>query len=215
MQYQNYKSDFVLRESFVDITGKPVPLPDVDFTLRYWTKHGHWYIASRQDGVYKNCAPEGDTLLVFFKSHNLCEGKLHHELHLALDNAAFEDGTQNVYYPAELQILLWDKASSTEKLVSDLMADYTRGNAFVFSDFTPEQIEELQKPAMEAAEDTKKVIQLAEAAIQDTEDYRAMLQSLIDRAQYVVAGVPTGMEVESPAFVTIGNPSKPYELQQD
>ncbi len=63
---------------------------------------------------------------------------------------------------------------------------------------------------MEAAEDTKKVIQLAEAAIQDTEDYRAMLQSLIDRAQYVVAGVPTGMEVESPAFVTIGNPTKQY-----
>ncbi len=146
MQYQNYKSDFVLRESFVDITGKPVPLPDVDFTLRYWTKHGHWYIASRQDGVYKNCAPEGDTLLVFFKSHNLCEGKLHHELHLALDNAAFEDGTQNVYYPAELQILLWDKASSTEKLVSDLMADYTRGNAFVFSDLHQSRSKNCKSP---------------------------------------------------------------------
>ena len=56
-QYQNYKSDFVLRESFVDITGKAVPLPtDVDFTLRYWTKHGREYVASRQGGVYTNCA---------------------------------------------------------------------------------------------------------------------------------------------------------------
>lgn len=152
-QYQNYKSDFVLRESFLDITGKAVPLPtDVDFTLRYWTKHGHEYTASRQGGVYQNCAPEdGGTLLVFFKAHNLCEGELHHELHLSLDNPAFEGGTQNVFYPADLHILLWDKASSTDKLTSGLVADYTRGNAFTYDDFTAEQIEQLQKPAKEAA----------------------------------------------------------------
>lgn len=66
-QYQNYKSDFVLRESFVDITGKAVPLPtDIDFTLRYWTQHGREYVASRQGGVYTNCTPEGGDLLVFF-----------------------------------------------------------------------------------------------------------------------------------------------------
>ncbi len=152
-QYQNYKSDFVLRESFLDITGKAVPLPtDVDFTLRYRTKHGHEYTASRQGGVYLNCAPEDDTLLVFFKAHGLCEGELHHELHLALNNAAFEDGTQNVYYLEDLHILLWDKSSSTEKLVSGLVADYTRGRAFTYGDFTPEQIEQLQRPAKEAAD---------------------------------------------------------------
>lgn len=89
-QYQNYKSDFVLRESFLDITGKPVPLPtDVDFTLRYWTRQGHEYTASRQDGMYVNCQPEGDGLLVFFKDHNLCEGVLNHELHIALANDVF------------------------------------------------------------------------------------------------------------------------------
>lgn len=153
-QYQNYKSDFVLRESFIDITGKAVPLPtDVDFTLRYWTKHGREYVASRQDGVYLNCAPEeGGTLLVFFKAHNLCEGELHHELHLALDNPVFEDVTQNVFYPADLHILLWDKASSTDKLTSGLVADYTRGHAFTFDDFTADQIKELQRPAQEAAD---------------------------------------------------------------
>lgn len=152
-QYQNYKSDFVLRESFVDITGKAVPLPtDIDFTLRYWTKHGREYVASRQDGVYTNCAPEeGGTLLVFFKAHNLCEGELHHELHLALDNPVFEDGTQDVFYPADLHILLWDK-SSTDKLTSGLVADYTRGHAFTFDDFTADQIKELQRPAKEAAD---------------------------------------------------------------
>lgn len=153
-QYQNYKSDFVLRESFVDITGKAVPLPtDIDFTLRYWTQHGSEYTASRQGGVYQNCAPEdGGTLLVFFKAHNLCEGELHHELHLQLDNEAFEGGVQNVFYPADLHILLWDKASSTDRLTSSVLADYTRGNAFTYDDFTPEQIEQLQRPAQEAAD---------------------------------------------------------------
>lgn len=153
-QYQNYKSDFVLRESFLDITGKAVPLPtDIDFTLRYWTQHGREYVASRQGGVYQNCAPEeGGTLLVFFKAHNLCEGELHHELHLALDNPAFEGGTQNVFYPADLHILLWDKSSSTEKLTSGLVADYTRGHAFTFDDFTADQIKQLQQPAKEAAD---------------------------------------------------------------
>lgn len=152
-QYQNYKSDFVLRQSFEDITGAPYPLPaDIDFTLRYWTQHGREYIASRQGGVYTNCAPEGDALLVFFKDHNLCEGELHNELHLPLDNPLFEGGTQNVFYPADLHILLWDKASSTDKLTSGLVADYTRGRAFAFGDFTPEQIEQLQRPAKEAAD---------------------------------------------------------------
>lgn len=370
-QYQNYKSDFVLREAFLDTTGKSVPLPtDVDFTLRYWTKHGHEYTASRQGGVYKNCAPEdGGTLLVFFKAHNLCEGELHHELHLSLDNPAFEGGTQNVFYPADLHILLWDKASSTDKLTSGLVADYTRGNAFKFDDFTDEQIEQLQKPAKEAAnrydtalrdyegkasdqvqrieksateleglvekfgnestelvatmnsttdearkaveaveqrtaavvkaaaaaagdamtnaEDARKAgqearnaintleqvttdgrsiaeraeaaataateakkaadtataaankakadadtaaaaarkakqdadtataaaiaaAQRAEAATQATEQQRAILEALIEKAQHVTAGVPTGMEVESPATVTMGNPVKQY-----
>lgn len=151
-QYQNYKSDFVLRESFLDITGKVVPLPEgADFTLRYWVREGHAFECSRKGGVYQNCAPEGDTLLVFFKSHGLCEGKLHHELHLALDNEAFADGVQNVYYPAELNVLLWDRASSGEILHSGVLAAYTRGNAFTYDDFTPEQIEQLQKPARDAA----------------------------------------------------------------
>ncbi|MCM1310893.1 MAG: hypothetical protein NC301_07715 [Bacteroides sp.] len=152
-QYQNYKSDFVLRQSFEDITGAPYPLPaDIDFTLRYWTQHGREYVASRQGGVYTNCAPEGDALLVFFKDHNLCEGELHNELHLPLDNPLFEGGTQNVFYPTNPHILLWDKASSTDKLTSSLVADYTRGRAFAFDDFTPEQIEQLQQPAKEAAD---------------------------------------------------------------
>lgn len=186
-QYQNYKSDFVLRESFLDITGKPVPLPtDVDFTLRYWTRQGHEYTASRQDGMYVNCQPEGDGLLVFFKDHNLCEGVLNHELHIALANDVFSDGVQNLYYPAELDVLLWDKASSKGRLESGVIADYMRGRSFVFEDFTDEQIEQLQRPAKEAAEQYAKALETyQEAAEQQLGHFSESSKELDDKLQTV------------------------------
>ena len=148
----NYKSDFVIRERFRDGTGKVVALPDVDFELRYWVG-SHSVKATKKDGVYTGCVPDGDGLLVIFKDHGLGEGELHHELHLALDNALFENGVQNVYYPESLHIWLWDKMGDTEGVVeSDCVAAYTRGYKFTWEDFTAADIIVLQKPATEAAE---------------------------------------------------------------
>lgn len=148
----NYKSDFVLRERFRNGSGKVVALPAVDFTLRYWTKPGHVYEASRRNGVLRNCVADGEGLLVLFKDHGLGEGELKHELHLALDNALFEDGVQNVYYPENLHLWLWDRPGDTEGVIeSDCVAAYTRGYAFTFADFTAAEIEVLQGPATEAA----------------------------------------------------------------
>lgn len=148
----NYKSDFVIRERFRDGTGKVVALPDVDFELRYWVG-SHSVKATRKDGVYTGCVPDGDGLLVIFKDHGLGEGELHHELHLTLDNALFENGVQNVYYPESLHIWLWDKMGDTEGVVeSDCVAAYTRGYKFTWEDFTAADIIVLQKPATEAAE---------------------------------------------------------------
>ena len=127
-------------------------LPDVDFELRYWVG-SHSVKATRKDGVYTGCVPDGDGLLVIFKDHGLGEGELHHELHLALDNALFENGVQNVYYPESLHIWLWDKMGDTEGVVeSDCVAAYTRGYKFTWEDFTAADIIVLQKPATEAAE---------------------------------------------------------------
>lgn len=162
----NYKSDFVIRERFRDGTGKVVALPDVDFELRYWVG-SHSVKATRKDGVYTGCVPDGDGLLVIFKDHSLGEGELHHELHLALDNALFENGVQNVYYPESLHIWLWDKMGDTEGVVeSDCVAAYTRGYKFTWEDFTAADIIVLQKPATEAAEradnNVRKFIEVAQ-----------------------------------------------------
>lgn len=187
VRHINYKSDFVLREHFRNAQGEIVPLPDVDFALRYWVKSSRIYEVSRIGGVYTNCTPDGDALLVMFKDHNLGEGELKHELRLTLDNALFADGKQNVFYPECLNIQLWQwKSDSDGVMECDTIAAYTRGYAFTYADFTPEQlaalkgepfrfedftpaqIVELKRPAIEAAEQANKATKEAEAATKES-----------------------------------------------
>lgn len=141
----HYKNDFILRERFRDASGSLVPLPDeVDFEMVYQTKHGD-YIASRVGGVYSNCVPDGDALLVIFKDHGLCQGTLVRELHLKLINDLMPDGFQNVYYPEAIDVELWHLASDTTGVIEcDALAAYTRGLPFTFDDFTPEQLASLK-----------------------------------------------------------------------
>jgi len=153
----NYKSDFVLRERFRDGGGRIVPLPDVDFTLQYWTRPGKVYEVSRKGGTYVNCVADGDGLLVVFKDHGLHEGTLKRELHLSLDNALMSDGKQEVYYVDNSEIELWHLSGTEEGVVeSELVAAYTRGYKFTWEDFTEADKAELKQPATDAAKDCEK-----------------------------------------------------------
>lgn len=281
----NYKSDFVLRERFRNASGDIVALPDVDFSLEYQTRHGHKFTASRTDGKYENCTPDGDALLVIFKNHGLCEGELCRELHLCLINDLMPDGLQNVYYPEKINVQLWHLATDTEGVIEcDTLAAYTRGLPFTYEDFTPEQLENLkgaqgdpftfedftpaqiellQKPAKDAAaqanevarkaaeattrilEQGQKLADISDKAVKDcntetqkaktateqantatrnaqaatvetqaervlTEQTRQRIESVADRAEQVALPVPSGLRVETPALVTVGNPVPRY-----
>lgn len=145
IRHINYKSDFILRERFRNAAGNMVALPDVDFSLEYTTRHGHIFTASRSAGVYHNCTPDGEALLVIFKDHGLCEGNLHRELHIRLVNDLMPDGLQNIYYPEEVNIQLWHHATDAQGVVEcDALAAYTRGLPFTYEDFTPEQLAALK-----------------------------------------------------------------------
>ena len=182
-RHVNYKSDFVLRERFRNASGQLVALPDIDFELRYWVKQ-RVYVAKRENGVMTNCVADGDALLVMFKDHQLGEGFLRHELHLALDNELFSDGVQNVYYPENLNILLWDKMGDSEGVIeSDIVAAYTRGFAFKFSDFTPAEIELLKQPATEAAALTLEAKEQTEQATRDTLEAKGQTEQATRNAQ--------------------------------
>lgn len=206
IRHVNYKSDFIVRERFRDSSGSLVAIPDgVDFELRYWVKPGRQFVASCVGGVYSNCTPDGDALLVFFKDHGLCEGVLKHELHLRLVNGLMPDGVQNVYYPEDMAVQLWHLASDTDGVVeSDMLAAYTRGLPFTYDDFTPEQlaalkgdkgdpftwtdftaaqIELLKQPATDAA---KVASAAAEQARDATKELREQAQALAGTSDVAV-----------------------------
>lgn len=206
VRHINYKSDFVLRESFRNAQGETVSLPDVDFVLRYWVKAGRVYEASRVGGVYNNCIADGNALLVMFKDHNLGEGELKHELRLTLDNSLFEDGRQNVFYPECLNIQLWQWKSDSDGVVEcDTIASYTRGYAFTYADFTPEQlaalkgdpfrfedftpaqIVELKRPATEAADKANKAATEAETATKESKNATAAANTATKNCQNATA----------------------------
>lgn len=176
----NSKSDFVLRERFRDAGGRIVSLPDVDFTLRYWTRPGRVYEASRKGDTYTNCVADGEGLLVVFKDHDLGEGTLKRELHLELDNALMSDGLQNMYYVENTDIELWHLSGTDEgTMESDLVAAYTRGYKFTWEDFTEENKAELMRPATEAAEDCE---QRTDKAIREVEAQCAAAVKSADEA---------------------------------
>ena len=206
VRHINYKSDFVLRESFRNAQGETVSLPDVDFVLRYWVKTGRVYEVSRVGGVYNNCIADGNALLVMFKDHNLGEGELKHELRLTLDNSLFEDGRQNVFYPECLNIQLWQWKSDSDGVVEcDTIAAYTRGYAFTYADFTPEQlaalkgdpfrfedftpaqIVELKRPATEAADKANKAATEAETATKESKNATAAANTATKNCQNATA----------------------------
>lgn len=160
----NYKSDFLLRERFYTADKKPTALPaECDFRLMYYTKPGVGYEASRVGGVYTNCYPDGESVIVIFSDAQLGIGPLHHELRLSLPNAAFPNGVQNIYIPEHIGIELWGQKSDTENIIEcSLIAAYTKGDkgdkgnkgdkgdkgdrgaAFRWEDFTPAQLAALK-----------------------------------------------------------------------
>ncbi len=171
IRHINYQSDFIIRERFRDASGAFVAIPqEVDFEIRYWVKPGRQFVASRIGGEYTNCTPDGDALLVIFKDHGFCEGILKHELHLRLVNGFMPDGVQNVYYPEDMAVQLWHLGDDALGVIeSGLVAAYTRGLPFTFADFTPAQIEVLQRPALDAAEKADTATTRANAAAAEAE----------------------------------------------
>ncbi len=82
-----------------------------------------------------------------------------------LPNEVFSDGTQDIYGLQFLDIELVAGAGDcgTEAEV-EAMLPYIKGDPFTYEDFTPEQIEDLQRPATEAADSLKVFEESIEAA---------------------------------------------------
>lgn len=156
MRKINYKSDFdfILRLKDCADPEKTVPFPEGDFDARFWTSSkANSYTASCKDGVYTSCFRTADGGMHFvFDNHRLGIGALKWEPHFEFPNDIYPDGIQDLFRKSRLDIELVDgDGDCPTTAYIEIIAPFIKGEPFTYEDFTPEQIEELQRPATEAA----------------------------------------------------------------
>lgn len=182
MTQKNYKSDFdcIIRlKDGKDPEGKKtVPWPGFDWDVVFWTSSkANTYTASCRAGVYTNCFPTGDGGMHFvFNNHRLGPGVLQWEPHFELPNDIYPDDIQDLFSRQPLGIELVTGAGFCPSGAEvEVMLPYIKGEPFTFEDFTPEQIEQLQRPATEAAGKLDQFVETAsraEAVREDNESVR-------------------------------------------
>lgn len=99
---------------------------------------------------------------------------------------------------AAITIEILDSGVSKRMTIAELLT-YIKDNATEAAD-----------KANAAAETATAAAQEATAAGERIEATRLVMEEIIARAEVVVAGVPTGLEVTAPAEVTLGNTAKQY-----
>lgn len=148
----NYKSDFDFVLRLTDCRGETIGAPDCNWSAKIWTANPiNTFEASRKGEVYINCFPEDGQIHIVCNSHHLGKGMLKMEFHTELPNGIYPDGVQDLYSPQPLGIELVDGEGDCPTAIEvEAMLPYIKGESFTYEDFTPQQIEELQRPATEA-----------------------------------------------------------------
>lgn len=167
MRKINYKSDFTTVVHLKNQHGEKVPWPQCDWSATFWKNDkARTLKASCINGQYTNCNKESDGGILFiFNSHHLGLGRLLMEPHFMLPNGAFSDGTQDIYGLQSLDIELVAGAGDCETEAEvEAILPFIKGEPFTYEDFTPEQIEDLQRPATDAAEKLDGFVQTASKA---------------------------------------------------
>lgn len=195
----NRQSDFVFRETLLDGSGNPIDPLSLNWEIEYRTTGWPRFSASQKDGVLTNAAIDENSgeLLVLFNGHDLPSGELIKELHVEIDSALFPDGIEDNFIPRRTGYELWDGATDCGIAEpSEFLMNYykgeqgERGPAFTYDDFTPAEIAELQKPAIDAAKKATDAAEKADAATARAEAAAAVVLPTvenIDSAEVVIA----------------------------
>lgn len=198
----NYKSDFDFILPFPvcrvqdDGTCKPEEIgwPDFDWSAKLWaSSKSNVFVASRKGGELTNCYEDGGRIHIVCNNHHLGKGVLNVEIHAELPDGIYPDNVRDVFSPHSLGIELVDGPGDC---ATDIEVEYMlpyikgpkgdpgdkgdKGDAFTYDDFTEAQIEELQRPATEAAERADEAADNAQAV---ADEYAATLDSKADRSE--------------------------------
>lgn len=118
----NTNTDFLLLEQFRDKDRNPAPIPEGNWRIIYFTDAFIYYVASRIDGVYRNCYRAGeDQIVVAFDNHKLGVGRLRRSYEVELDNGMFPDEIENVQNYLDTEYFLVDgPTTATTTALTDL-----------------------------------------------------------------------------------------------
>lgn len=199
MSTVNYKSDFDFILPFPvcrvqdDGTCKPEDIgwPDFDWSVRLWaSSKSNVFVASRKGSELANCYEDKGRIHIVCNNHHLGKGVLNMEIHAELPDEIYPDNVRDVFSPHSLGIELVDGPGDC---ATDIEVEYMlpyikgtkgdpgdKGDAFTYDDFTEAQIEELQRPATEAAERADEAADNAQAV---ADEYAATLDSKADRSE--------------------------------
>ena len=103
----NYKADFDLIISLLDIKGRLLPFPDYDFTVEI-TSAGviPAFVASQRSGVLHNCSDDQGRIHIYADNHGLRPGPLTLEFTAYIPDANFADGTRRLPVVEQLDVHL-------------------------------------------------------------------------------------------------------------
>lgn len=155
----HYKDDFELTVKVIDARGRVLPIADGwDFAVTVTTSRlGAKYKAGRHGGVCTGCHVEPDgSLHVMVDNHNLIPGKVSIDVSFDIPQSLYPDGAQHISVKCDDVVeLVYEKSDLPSDLEIELQLPTIKGDPFTFADFTPEQIDDLKRPATEAAADLK------------------------------------------------------------
>lgn len=164
MREVNYRSDFDFILRLSDCRGDDIGFPDYDWEARFYTRgnRANAYVASCKGGECVNCFNDGGRVHVVVNSPRLGLGELFVDFKASLPNSIYPDEHQDEMAPLSTGIELVRGAAPCPCSADvELMLPYVR---FRYEDFTPEQIEELKRPATEAAQRADNFVQTASEA---------------------------------------------------
>lgn len=167
MQKVNYREDF----EFIlqDKNGDCIEFPSYDWVLNIWT----WgstrkYEAASIDGKLTNVINDGGKIRVIVNAHRLRPGKLVAEMYEYLPSETLPDKTQKNYkYYDNIGVELVAGDVELDEVYALAIHDYIKGDPFTYDDFTEEQLDDLRKPATEAAAKADAATAKAEQATED------------------------------------------------
>lgn len=209
--YINYKSDFDFILNIATCVKledgtcerRPLEWPDFDWIATFWTSNkANTYIASRKGNDLVNCFEDNGKIHIVVNNHHLGKGTLNVEFHALLPDAIYPDNIRDTYDPQPLDIeLVTGPGDCPTSLHAQLLLPLLKGDkgdAFTYSDFTSEQLADLQKPAVEAAQradtatlNAEKATEKANMATADAEKATQVVGKATDSANEAAANANT------------------------